>query len=313
MAYCVYFALGQRRRPGLRADALLLGLGLALQLLFALHDFGLAATRSTEWYRHSLFMMHFVMPLLLVLAGWRVLDRSLVARRDVEELNLALETRVAAARRALEQAFEQRCELERQQATLEERERIHKDLHDDLGGKLLTLVHAGDSEANVELARSALADLREVVTLAPQDAMSLRGMLADMEAEAQQRADRAGCRLQWSYPQGSDAIEVPSGFAFQLARILREAVSNALRHGGAAELGIAFVLRDGQLQMQVADSGRGTEGSRPGTGMRSMCARAETLRGRIQWQRGEYGGTVVDLRVPLPVTTDGNIGSELMS
>jgi len=311
LVYGLAFALGQRGR---RRDATLLCSGLALQLLCAAHDFGLALTRSPEWYAHSIFLLPLAVSLFLTALGWRVLDRSLVARRDVEELNLLLETRVAEARRSLEQGFERRCELERQQSALEERERIHRDLHEDLGGKLLTLIHSGENEANVELARSALADLREVVIFDPGTAVSLRGTLAEMEAEAQQRTERAGCRLRWSYPEGGDELAVPSLFAFHLARILREAVSNALRHGSAPEIRVDFGLGEGRLRMQVADTGCGFEGSRPGIGMRSMCARTELLRGRIHWNQGEYGGTVVELQAPLPSEAgNGAIGSVLMS
>ncbi len=297
LVYVLAYTYGRRHHS---RDAAMLCAGLLLQLLLALHDYGLAATRSANWYGHSGFLLHFAVPLFLIVLGWRVLDRSLVARRDLEELNLQLETRVAEARRSLEQGFEKRCELERQQAVLEERERIHRELHEDLGGKLLTLIHAGESEANVELARSALADLREVVIFDPAIAVSLRGTLAEMEAEAQQRTARAGCRLHWVYPEGVDELEVPPLFAFHLARILREAVSNALRHGEAPELRVDFRLGDGSLHMRVADSGCGFEGSRPGIGMRGMCARTELLRGRIQWKQGEYGGTVVELQVALP-------------
>ncbi|AXQ29870.1 hypothetical protein D0B54_14815 [Solimonas sp. K1W22B-7] len=314
LVYCVIFAFGRRKVSG-RGDVTMLCAGLLLQLLFAGHDYGLTVTRSAEWYRHSIFMMHFVVPLFLTVLGWRILDRSLVARRDVEDANLQLETRVAAARRALEQAFERRCELERQQAMLEERERIHRDLHDDLGAKLLTLIHSGDSEATVELARAALADLREVVSLNPEDVVNLRGVLAEMEAEALQRALRAQCRLRWDYPQDCCHLEVPSGFAFHLARILREAVSNGLRHGAAAQIGVAFRLVHGEFEMRIADDGCGLEGSQPGVGMRGMCARAEALRGRIHWRRGEAGGTVVELLAPLPATDpDAAVnGSVLMS
>lgn len=299
LVYCVGFALS-RWRHSPRADVSLLCAGLALQLLFAMHDYGLAVTRSADWYRNSIFMMHFVVPLFLTALGWRLLDRTLSARREVEQLNQSLETRVAEARRALEQAFEQRCQLERQQAALEERERIHRDLHDDLGAKLLTLMHSGASEANVDLARSALADLREVVSLDPDETVNLRGTLAEMESEAQQRTRRADCRLQWSYPPGCDRIEVSSAFSFHLARILREAVSNALRHGQASQIAVDFSVAGGSLRMHVTDRGSGIDGSRPGTGMRSMCARTEVLRGSIHWSRPQGGGTVVELQVPLP-------------
>lgn len=310
IGYCFAFAIGRwRHRP--LGEVRLLCLGLGFELLFALHDFGLAAIRSATWYNNSIFLMHFVVPLFMTALGWRLLDRTQGALREVERLNRGLEVGVAAARSALEQAFDQRCLLERQQATLEERERIHRDLHDDLGAKLLTLLHTADRAETVELARAALADLREVVTLNPEDTVSLRGTLSEMEGETAQRVNRVGVELQWRYPPGCDAVEVPSGYAFHLTRILREAVSNALRHGATPAIDVIFRIDGGTLWMRVADEGGGLNGTRPGHGMRSMCARTEALRGRINWNTPEGRGTVVELRVPLP--QDGPKDSVLMS
>ncbi|HSW13873.1 MAG TPA: ATP-binding protein [Solimonas sp.] len=310
LVYGFWFA-GSRWRHNSRADVTLLCVGLALQLLFATHDYGLAVTRSADWYRNSIFMMHFVVPLFLTALGWRLLDRTLSAPREMAQLNQVLETRVSAARLALEQAFDERCRLERQQAALDERERIHRDLHDDLGAKLLTLLHSGENEASVDLARGALNDLREVVTLNPQDAVSLRGTLSEMQGETVQRALRAGVQLQWRYPPGVDVVEVPAGYAYHLTRILREAVSNALRHGGTPAMDVTFRIDGSSLWMRVADEGRGLDGSRPGLGMRNMCDRTEALRGSIHWRRDGGGGTVVELRVPLP--EEGPKDSLLMS
>ncbi|AXQ29871.1 hypothetical protein D0B54_14820 [Solimonas sp. K1W22B-7] len=300
IVYCLFFAVGRWRLMP-RADVLLLCAGLGLELLLALNDFLPALTSDTDRYRSLLFMMHFAAPLFLYAMAWRLIDRSMTMRRELEQLNRGLETRVAEARGALECAFEQRYGLERQQAMLEERERIHRDLHDDLGAKLLTLLHSAGNEESVELARSALGDLRDVVSLDPEDRVNLRGALAEMETEARHRAARARCRLDWHYPAGDDSIEVSSGFVFHLARILREAISNALRHGAAGSIEVVLELAGGQLRLAVGDDGRGCGGSRPGTGMRSMCARTELLRGRIHWRPRPGGGTRVELEAPLPI------------
>ena len=50
------------------------------------------------------------------------------------------------------------------QALAEERERIYADLHDDLGAKLLQLIHTANDPRQADLARAVLQDLRDVVT-----------------------------------------------------------------------------------------------------------------------------------------------------
>lgn len=299
IAYCVLYAVA-RWQYVRGVDVLLLCAGLCLELLLAARDFMLFPGQATGEYRDSLSLMHFAAPVFLYAMAWRLVDRSLGARRELDQLNRGLEERVARARAELEHAYGRRYELEREQATLEERERIHRDLHDDLGAKLLTLIHAADNRSSADLARAALADLREVVALNPEDSVSLRGALSDMESDTLHHASCANSRVEWRYPPDCDSLEVPSGFAFHLGRILREAVRNALHHGAASTVAVAFSLDRGHLSLQVCDRGRGIGDSQPGHGMRSMQARAELLRGTVRWLAADHGGTVVEIHVPLP-------------
>ncbi len=300
LAYCLVFAIGRGRRLP-RGEVLLLCAGLGLELLLAVNDSWPVIAGAEGRYLNPVLLTHFAVPVFLYAMAWRLIDRSLGVRRELEQLNRNLETRVAAVRAEVEQAYAQRYALEREQARLEERERIHRDLHDDLGAKLLTLVHAAGSEQNVTLARSALADLREVVSLNPEDVISLRGALSEMETEARQRAEEAQCRLDWHYPEEAASLDVPSGFAFHLARILREAVGNALRHGHPRLVEVAMTVEPGgELRLEVRDDGGGNGDYRPGGGMNRMQARTRQLQGRVRWQPRPGGGTCVELRAPLP-------------
>ena len=299
LAYCLFFAVG-RGRLSPRTDVILLCAGLALELGLVLGDVLPLVTGAEGRYLNPLLLGHFAVPLLLYAMAWRLIDRSLAMRRELEQLNRRLEGRVSQVRAEVEQAYRQRYALERQQARLEERERIHHDLHDDLGAKLLTLVHSAGSEQNVALARSALAELREVVSLNPEDSASLRGALSEMETDARHRAEEAGCRLDWRYPAEADGLDVPSGFAFHLARILREAVGNALRHGQAGVVEVEMTAAGDELCAWVRDDGRGHGDYRPGGGMNRMLKRTGLLNGTVRWLPREGGGTCVELRVPLP-------------
>jgi len=283
-----------------RTELLLLAAGLGLELLLALHDFGLAATRSLSWYRNSIFVMHYAAPVLLIALGWRLLDRLLAAHGEVERLNRQLERRVEEAREALERAFDQRLALAWRQAVHEERDRIHRDLHDDLGATLLSILHSAASEESADLARAALQHLRDVVSLRPEEMISLRAALQETQDEISHRARMARVELDWQHLQGADA-NIPAQQALHLLRIVREGVSNVLRHSRATRVAVAITRERGKLCVRISDNGQGIDGGRPrGRGMSNMRTRAAELGGDIEWLPAVPGpGTTVVLTIPL--------------
>ena len=76
-----------------------------------------------------------------------------------------------------------------------------RDLHDDVGAKLLSLVHHAKSSKNQELAKSALTTLREAIyTLQDREPILLENALADWRAELQERLEIADVEVIWSQP-----------------------------------------------------------------------------------------------------------------
>jgi PAS domain S-box-containing protein len=100
--------------------------------------------------------------------------------------------------------------------------------------------------------------------------------------------------------------EVPLGDtarAVHVYRIVQEAVSNALRHGQARQIGIIFEQQNGAVNLAVTDDGAGLPEdfeARRGMGMNIMTYRARMLGGSLNVQRGAGGGTVVNLSFPAP-------------
>ena len=190
--------------------------------------------------------------------------------------------------------------LAREQAAAAERERIYADLHDDLGARLLGLVHEAQTPQQADRARALLQDLRDVVTRSRGTPGTLGDVLADIRAETAQRLAAAGIALQW------DADELPdpaldTGRALHLYRIVREAVSNVIRHAQAQRLRVRIGVRDTRLQIEITDDGSGAGASAPtgGRGLDTMRERAAELAGAIDWKAGTAGGTKVLLRMPL--------------
>jgi len=123
------------------------------------------------------------------------------ARGDLERLGQALQ-----AARSAEQA-------QREQAASRERERIYADLHDDLGAKLLGLIHRAPDAAYADAARAALQDLRDVVTRSRGTPGTLADVLGDALSESGEALSGTSsglaiaCRL-WHRTEGAAARTV---------------------------------------------------------------------------------------------------------
>lgn len=208
----------------------------------------------------------------------------------------ALASAQAEARRRLEAELA----VTRAQAAAQERERIHADLHDDLGARLLQLVYQAGDPAQADLARAALQDLRDVVTRSRGEAGTLAEVLSDIRREATQRLGAAGATLAWDDTDPLPEQVLEPARALHLYRIVREAISNALRHAQARRLRVRTRVRQGQLDLELTDDGeQGPPAEASGRGMRNMQARAGELQGEIHWLPGTQGGTKVLLSVPI--------------
>jgi len=218
----------------------------------------------------------------------------LAVRLHALRARLQRERADAAARLAGREA------LVRQQAAAGERERIYGDLHDDIGARLLGMIHEARDPAEADRARALLQDLRDVVTRSRGTPGSVAEVLADIRGEAAQRLRAAGIGLVWEGGEPPDAA-LDTARALHLYRIVREAVSNVIRHAQARNVRVRVAARGGELHFELTDDGSGV-GAGPsagGRGVDTMRERAAELAGAIDWKPGTAGGTKVLLAMPL--------------
>jgi two-component system sensor histidine kinase UhpB len=204
----------------------------------------------------------------------------------------------------IEQNFAQLAELRVEQVTEKERKRIAGDLHDDLGAKLLTIVHTSESERISTLAREALEEMRLSVRGLTGKPMRLADALADWRAETVLRLGQANIEADWRSPtEETDQLLPARGFV-QTTRILREAVSNIIKHSGASHCKVRCAISDRQFGLTVQDNGRGIPMELDGKldrghGMSSMKHRAKQMQGQCLVESGPGYGTVIRLTLPL--------------
>lgn len=200
-------------------------------------------------------------------------------------------------------AFEQQRELERTQASAEERARIYHDLHDDLGAKLLNLILTARDPHDADLARSVMRDLRETVSRSRGTPGTLHQVLGQIQVESEDRLKLLGVALNWQVDDALPDVQLDHGATLHLCRLVREAISNALQHADAGAIRIRARLIGDDLLMDVTDDGASTvtgEGLGDGTGTTGMRERARELQGSVSWDAGTAGGTKVVIKVPLP-------------
>jgi two-component system sensor histidine kinase DesK len=198
-------------------------------------------------------------------------------------------------------AYRQRVEAQRRDKA-SERERIAKDLHDVLGHSLSSLA------LKAELARRvfhtdperALQEIGDVERIARQGLEEMRGAVhgyhsGDIYAELD-RVESLLNAADVDVERRCERLEMPAAKERVLALILREAVTNILRHSHAKTCRLALFVADGAYRLEISDDGRGGEHAE-GIGMRSIRTRAEALGGSAVWSSAV--GTHLAVRVPV--------------
>ncbi len=187
-------------------------------------------------------------------------------------------------------------------AVLDDRRRLARDLHDGLAQELAYMVMqarrmagTGDERAAqvAVAAENALAESRQaIVALSRRPDEPLREAVAQV---AGQLTSRAGTRLRLDIDSG---IELDSDRRDQLLNIVREAVANGIRHGGANEVCVSLSNGDAVL-LKVTDDGRGFDPEEPsgGFGLTSMRERAQALGGALDVSSRPGEGTEVRVKL----------------
>jgi two-component system sensor histidine kinase UhpB len=204
------------------------------------------------------------------------------------------------AERQLARLAEARVE----QVTAQERKRIAADLHDDLGAKLLTIVHTSESDHISTLAREALEEMRLSVRGLSGKPMQLGDALADWRSETVARLSQASIEIDWRGPTEEVDQTLAARSFVQTTRILREAISNVIKHSGASQCKVRCGIRGREFGLIVQDNGNGISMDMDGKldrghGMASMKNRAKQMQGQCLVESGPGYGTVIRLTLPL--------------
>jgi two-component system sensor histidine kinase DesK len=194
-----------------------------------------------------------------------------------------------------------------QLAKTAERERIARDMHDVLGHSLSLIVLKSELAGRLldsQPARAAL-EIAEIETAARQALGEVRKTLSGYRSEgfaseltrAGQVLETAGVRLN----RPATAPTLTPRHEATLSLVLREAVTNIVRHAGAKECSIEVFTEKNRTKLVIADDGRG-DIQQEGNGLRGMRERVQELGGSLSLE--SHRGTC--LRIELPQLNENN-------
>jgi len=197
----------------------------------------------------------------------------------------------------IERAAESRNAYER--GALEERQRIARDLHDDVGGRLLTGLHTADGKSR-PMIKAALSDIRAIVSGLNGEHSPLERVLAEARHEAARRLESAEIELDWPItPDSADHVMLDYRRAKALVSSVREIITNVIRHANARRVRCVVGGDGRELVLTLSDDGVGlTQASTEGYGLRNIRQRIEALDGRLTIV-AEPPGTRITIAMPL--------------
>ncbi|MEO5914272.1 MAG: PAS domain-containing protein [Luteolibacter sp.] len=234
-----------------------------------------------------------------------VVERTTELRSTVREL----ESEIAARRR-----------LEGEILKLSEREqtRLGQDLHDDLGQQLAGIgmlsqvlvsrlqkeVHpcAADAERIASCLTQSITTTRNLAKSFYPVELERGGLILALQdlALRTELLSKVSCKV-----TAADEFSFGKPTEIHLYRIVQEAINNALKHGSATHIQIAFLQENGILTLTITDNGIGftppEPGGETGMGLHILQYRAALIGAGISVQRGIPDGCVVTCSMPVPV------------
>ncbi|MGA8147542.1 MAG: PAS domain S-box protein [Gallionellaceae bacterium] len=214
-----------------------------------------------------------------------------------------------------------------QTAREEEKTRIAREIHDDLGGTLtalkmetyrLTGKLSGNTETSpllehvesmTQLLDNAVGVTRRVISDLHPSILDDLGLVAALEWQCAQFHKRTGIACEVICAEDRDEEQkLDKTIAINLFRIAQEALTNVSQHSGATKVHVEFHQDEEEIILCISDNGRGLpEGhviAKKSYGVRGMRERVAQLGGHITFDKPAGGGLRVTVTVPLSTETE---------
>lgn len=251
------------------------------------------------------------------LLGFSKVTRDLTERRQLEEkareLNRELRGRVAQLIESQRMVELRTLELQKLSSELlrvqdDERRRISRTLHDELGQELTALklqldMNNGAAKGNlsdaIETTERALSKVRNLSYLLHPPLLDESGLLPALHWYFEGLQKRSELRITFD-PKPTAFPRLTSDIETAIFRLIQEALTNIYRHSGSEDARIEIHHENDRVTLRVRDFGKGIGpmATAAGLGITGMKERVRQLNGEIRIARAEPG-TLVEATIPL--------------
>jgi signal transduction histidine kinase len=217
-------------------------------------------------------------------------------------------------------AFVRQMFLKRQQTAQqtqlklqEERLRISRDLHDNIGAELTYISSVIDQktfgmkdpeekreyERLSDSSRSAMAQLRETIWAIKTEEITIEKFATKLNELSRKYSEGLGVKL--SVAQSGENYLLPTAKVINLFRVCQEAINNAIKYSGCSEIRLELNAENNVLNMSIVDNGKGfdTATTKTGYGLQNMRERIEELGGKYTLQSGVDKGTEISIELAI--------------
>jgi signal transduction histidine kinase len=294
-------AIGAWRRPPVERAAMLAAI--AFQILAGFYE----AAQFFVWRSldYNLIEYFQALPLYMIIS-WFLAERFAASLSAAERLNAELEQRVEQKHKELEQNYQRVHDLEQQRAIAGERSRIMRDMHDGVGGQLISALNAvergnASTQEIAESLRECLDDLRLTIDSMEPTEDDLLPVLGNLRYRLDHRLKQQGVALDWEIRELPKLACLTPQNVLHILRILQEAFTNVLKHAHATKIAVETGVDESgtHVFIRVRDNGKGFAGDHRGHGLASMQHRTKVIGGALDILPSPDGTTLTLL---LPVS-----------
>jgi len=275
-------------------DLVILSSGVLINILFGIHDL---VALMLKWTPPE-YKLQYGVPAMLLAMSIILIRRYSQTIRQTEKLRLEVE----------------QSEIRRQQALLQEREKIMRDLHDGIGGNLVSALSISEKHGTLhevsDVIRHSLDDLRIIIDSLDPDESDLFNMLAMLRHRYAPRLQHHKIDFRWELDELEQLKEMDSNHALQILRIIQEGITNVIKHANASSMTLRSYYEtreEGERHavIELSDNGRGIP-DKPagmGKGLKNMLQRASEIQAILEL--GPYEeSSGVRLKLSIPLLSD---------
>ncbi|MBK8845293.1 MAG: tetratricopeptide repeat protein [Bacteroidetes bacterium] len=206
--------------------------------------------------------------------------------------------------------YQLKKKLEQQQLLEKERTRISSDLHDELGSGLTAIAMmsnnprtSGNNMNDISGTANTLIDnMREMVWALNTKNDTLENLISYIHEYAQQTIQHSSVKLNMQLPATIADKKLTGEVRRNILLTVKEVINNALKYSDATELNLKIMLQQNQLQINIADNGKGFDMSnvrKNGSGLKNIQERMKEIGGSAQIITKQGNGTDVKLQIEL--------------